>query len=85
MTKPGKVVKRPITSIHVVPFMRGLRWDIKVNRKKMGTFYRQIDAEMTAVFLAKLMTAASVRFHKANGEIKDERTYPRGAETPKPG
>lgn len=83
--QPRKTVRRPITRIHVVGWGRGLGWNIKVDGRRVGTFYRQMDAELIAKLLAKTMVAASLRFHKADGTIKEERTYGVGAETPKPG
>lgn len=82
--QPRKMVKPRTTFIHVVGWGRGLGWNINVNRKRVGTFYRQVDAEIIAVFLAKTMIAASVRAHKADGTIKWERSYGK-AESPKPG
>lgn len=77
------MTKSKIVTIHVVPFLRGLQWHIKVNGRRVSRFADQNHAERCAVFLAKLMPAATVRFHKRNGRMRNEQTYPRSADPSK--
>jgi hypothetical protein len=79
------MTKRKIINVHVVPFLRGLQWHIKVNGRRVSRFSTQADAEACAIYLARLFPSASVRAHKGDGEFKWERTYPRAAESKKPG
>lgn len=80
MSKTTKMVE-----VHVVPFLKGLQWHIKVNGRRVSRFNMQSDAEACAIFLARLMPAATVKFHGRSGRIKanGERTYPRSADPKK--
>lgn len=75
--------KTRMVQIHTVPVLRGLGWRIKVNGKNGGWFGRQQDAEDCATLLAKLMPAATVKFHKRDGTIRNEATYPRSRDPKK--
>lgn len=77
-------MKTKTVNIHVVPVMRGLLWDIKVDSRRIGGAATQATAEANAIFLAKKMFAASVRTHYGNGRFKWERSYGE-AESPKKG
>lgn len=76
MSKTTKMVQ-----IHVSPRGKGLLgWAIKVGRRRVSWFSSQANAEACAVFLARLMPSATVKFHKRDGTIRTEHTYPKSAD-----
>lgn len=76
-------VKRKMVQIHVTPYLSSI-WQVKVNGRRVTKFVTQADAEACAIFLARLMLSATVKFHDRRGRIKPngERTYPRSADPP---
>lgn len=77
------MTKTKLVEIHVTPWLGGLGWAIKVNGRRVSRFAGQAEAQACAIFLARLMPAATVKLHDRRGWVASERTYPRGADPKK--
>lgn len=57
-------------------------WQGKVEKAQRASVVGETKAEVMAktISIAKKQSSASVKIHKANGRIQEERTYPRNAD-----
>lgn len=75
------------TQVHVVPDRKSRRWFVKVNGRVNDYLAwpylgwpRKRDAVAYAVDLAKYRQPSTLKIHKRDGTIQEERTYPRSSD-----
>jgi hypothetical protein len=78
--KGGRDAKQRLVQFEVRPGHKGGGWDIAQGRRVVAHVDTKVEAVRRGAAVARQQPASSRRIRKQNGQIEEERTYPRSAD-----